>query len=340
MASNFQRIQSLSRGAKTGLALASTVAAFSAWVEHRSRRAVRDNAPEGHFIEVDGVRLHCVERGEGPAVVLIHGNNVWWRDFLASGLIDLLSRKHRVIAFDRPGFGHSQRPRDRLWTPSAQASLIAAALGKIGVTDAAVVGHSMGAMVALALALDHPEMVRSLVLLGGYYFPKLRVDALVAAPVALPVLGDVMRHTVTALTARALLGGSIKQMFAPNDVPVNYLPTIAREMLLRPVQLRANAEDAAFMMPAASQISQRLHELQMPVTVMAGEHDTVVDPQAHSSRLHAAVPGSRLIVVPGAGHMVHHVAQRQIAEAVVAEPAMAPSIAGAATDHRRTEFVK
>lgn len=339
MASNLQIVRRLSSGSMTGVALAGTAAAIASWVEHRSRRSERDNVPEGNFMDVDGVRLHCVERGEGPAVVLIHGNNVWWRDFLASGLIDLLSRKHRVIAFDRPGFGHSQRPRDRLWTPSAQASLIAAALRQIGVTDAAVVGHSMGAMVALALALDHPQIVRSLALLGGYFFPKLRVDALIAAPVALPVLGDVMRYTVTALTARALLDGSIKQMFAPNDVPAGYMPTIAREMLLRPVQLRANAEDGAFLMSSACQLSQRLHELQMPVTVMAGEHDTVVDPQAHSSRLHAAVPGSRLVVVPGAGHMVHHVAQHQIVQAV-AESALAPWIGGAGTDQRPAEFVK
>ena len=63
----------------------------------------------------------------------------------------------------------------------------------------------MGAMVALALALDHPEDVRRLVLLGGYYYPSARVDALLTAPVALPVLGDVMRYTVTAVSARLML---------------------------------------------------------------------------------------------------------------------------------------
>lgn len=334
-----QRFQTPSRLAVAGVAIVSTAAAIATWVEHRARRADRDNTPEGQFIEVDGVRLHYVERGEGPAVVLIHGNNVWWRDFLASGLIDLLARNHRVIAFDRPGFGHSERPRDRLWTPSAQAGLIAAATRRLGVGPSAVVGHSMGSMVALAMALDHPEQVRSLVLLSGYYFPKLRVDALMAAPVALPVLGDVMRYTVTALSARALLDGSVKQMFAPNDVPADFMTIMAREMLVRPIQLRANAEDAAFMMPAASQLSERLDELQMPVTVIAGEKDPVVDVDAHSARLHAALPGSRLIIVPGVGHMVHHVAQHQITEAVSCDPVAIPRSLAAATDTPSAAFV-
>ena len=54
-------------------------------------------------------------------------------DFQSSGLIDRAAKKYRVIAFDRPGFGHSERPRSRIWTPAAQADLIAAALEEIGV---------------------------------------------------------------------------------------------------------------------------------------------------------------------------------------------------------------
>ena len=324
MSRSLQHLLPSSRKSWVALALVSTAAAVATWVQYRSRRADRENPHEGQFIEADGVRLHYFERGQGPAVVLIHGNNVWWRDFLACGLVDSLARDHRVIVFDRPGYGHSERPRDRLWSPSAQASVIAKAMLGLGVADAAVVGHSMGSLVALALALDHPDQVRSLALLSGYYFPNLRLDALMTAPVALPVLGDAMRYTVTALSARALLDGAVKQMFAPADVPADFMLMLSREMLLRPVQLRANAEDAAFMMPAAGTLSKRLNELQMPVTIIAGERDPVVDVEAHSARLHEALPGSRLVVVPGAGHMVHYVAQHQVVEAVTANAAVSP----------------
>src|SRR5512141_3143741 len=100
----------------TGLLVGASVLgaiASAAWVERRARRAERENPPTGNLMDVDGVQLHYVERGDGPPVVLIHGNAVSHRDFIASGLINRLAVNHRVIAFDRPGFGHSSRPRDR-----------------------------------------------------------------------------------------------------------------------------------------------------------------------------------------------------------------------------------
>jgi alpha-beta hydrolase superfamily lysophospholipase len=115
--------------------IAATVAAAAtaAWVQVRARRAERMHPPAGKFIHVDGVRLHYVMRGEGPPVVLLHGNTVSLDDFEASGLMDRLALNHQVIAFDRPGFGHSTRPRDRLWTPRAQADLLRRALSGLGI---------------------------------------------------------------------------------------------------------------------------------------------------------------------------------------------------------------
>ena len=315
---NLSTIKNLaaSRAGLLAAGTAVTAAATAAWVESRARRAEREHPPTGRFVDIDGVRLHYVERGEGPPVVLIHGNTVSLLDFEASGLIDRLALGHRVIAFDRPGYGHSTRPRDRLWTPSAQAELLHAALTQLGIERPVVVGHSMGAMVGLALALDHPADVRSLVLLGGYYYPSVRVDALLTAPVALPLLGDVMRYTVTAVSGRLMIKTLVKGMFAPKDVPSGFFPVLVREMMLRPVQIRANAEDAAFMIPQARASSERHGELRMPVTIIAGAQDLVVDVEAHSTRLHRDVPHSELIVVPGAGHMVHYAVPDKIVAAI------------------------
>jgi pimeloyl-ACP methyl ester carboxylesterase len=304
---------------RAGLVTGATVlaaAVTAAWVEAQARRAERHNPPTGRFVEIDGVRLHYVERGEGPPVVLIHGNTVSLLDFEASGLIDRLAANHRVIAFDRPGFGHSTRPRDRLWTPSAQADLLHAALARLGVAQPVVVGHSMGSMVAMALALNHPADVRSVVVLGGYYYSSLRVDALMMVPVALPVLGDVMRYTVTALSGRLAIKTLVKGMFAPREVPQDFFPVLSREMMVRPVQIRANAEDAAFMMPEAQRLSARLAELRLPVAIIAGADDIVIDPEEQTSRLHREMPHSTLVLVPGAGHMVHYAAPQHVVAAV------------------------
>lgn len=305
-----------SRTGMAALALAVGAAATAAWVQARARRAERDHPPTGQFIDIDGGHLHYVASGEGPPVVLLHGNNAMLTDFSGCALLARLAKNHRVIAFDRPGFGHSTRPRDRLWTPQAQAALLHAALQRLGVQQPVLVGHSMGTLVALAMALDHPADVRSLVLIGGYYYPTARIDALLTAPVALPVIGDVTRYTVTALAARAMLKAMVKAMFAPDEVAPGFVAALPREMLLRPSQLRADAEDAAFMVPAARKLSQRYGELKLPLTLIAGTEDQVVDEQAHSTRLHSALPQSELLIVPEAGHMTHYVAQDTIVKAI------------------------
>jgi pimeloyl-ACP methyl ester carboxylesterase len=128
----------------------------------------------GKFLNVDGVRLHYVERGTGEPLLLIHGNGTQIEDFETSGLIDLAADTHRVIVFDRPGFGHSSRPRGTVWTPSAQAHLLHEALAQLGIGRCVVLGHSWGAAVAVALALPHPTSVKSLVLVSGYYYPTDR----------------------------------------------------------------------------------------------------------------------------------------------------------------------
>ena len=299
---------------------AAALAATAVWVAYRARRAEATHGPMGRFIEVDGVRLHYIDRGLGTPVVLLHGTMVRLEDLVESGLVDRLAQRHRVIAFDRPGFGYSERPRDRLWTADAQAALIHEALARLGVKSPAVVGHSWGTLVASALATRNDSDVRKLVLLAGYYFPQPRLDALMAAPPATPVLGDAMRYTVSALAARLMLGRAIRTMFAPAAVPENYVPALSREMLVRPSQIRASAEEAALLMPSAASLAKRYPSMRVPTVIFAGEDDEVIDPVKHSRRLASVMPDAELRMLPGVGHMVHFAALDEIAEAVDASP--------------------
>ncbi|WP_246649563.1 alpha/beta fold hydrolase [Bradyrhizobium canariense] len=109
-----------------------------------SKLAEWKNPPVGKFLECAGVRLHYIERGDpaAPCVVLFHGNRSMIQDFTTNGLVDLLAQGNHVVCFDRPGFGHSQRPRLRVWTAAAQAALLAKALNQLGVRDPVVLGHS------------------------------------------------------------------------------------------------------------------------------------------------------------------------------------------------------
>ena len=109
-----------------------------------------------------------------------------------------------MILFDRPGFGYSERPRGRLWTPRAQARLIARALDWLQADAAILYGHSLGAQVAAEIALTTPSRVRALVL-GAGYTPTPRPDVPAFVPLAVPGIGDVLRHLIAPLVMAPLM---------------------------------------------------------------------------------------------------------------------------------------
>ena len=195
-------------------------------------------------------------------MVLIHGNGTMIQDFTVSGLVDRLVEHFRVIVIDRPGYGYSSRPR-QLWTPRAHAQLFQGALEQLGVTRAMVWSTPWGTLVAIALALEFPSLVRGLVLGSGYYFPTLRADVFLLSPPAIPILGDALRYNF-ALVARAVLPGMIKRVFQPSAVPERFDRLFPKELMLRPLQLRAGAEDAALMTPTAMELGPHYRELQAP----------------------------------------------------------------------------
>jgi pimeloyl-ACP methyl ester carboxylesterase len=305
-------------GGRTALAGGAATAALGGLAllnRAAARRAEREHPPRGTFIEVDGVRLHYTDRGAGPPIVLIHGNAVAGDDYDTSGVAERLLATHRVIVFDRPGFGHSARPRGRAWTATQQAELLHKALKQLGIERPVVVGHSWGAIVALSLAVRHQADVAGLVLLSGYYFWTLRPDVLLVAAGAIPVLGDVLRHTVSPWLGRLLMPLQKRAMFSPAPVTTRFRREYSDAMALRPSQIRATSMDGALMIPGALGLRRHYDDLRMPVLIMAGDGDKVVRKRS-AERLHAAIPGSVLRIVEGAGHMVHHSAPRQVVEAI------------------------
>jgi pimeloyl-ACP methyl ester carboxylesterase len=309
------------------LAVLGALAAAALVVRKRTRSAERLNPPSGRFLLIDGVRLHYVERGEGAPVVLLHGNGTMVQDFDLSGLLDLAAAHYRVIAFDRPGYGHSTRPRGRVWTPGAQAELFAKAFRALGIHRPVVVAHSWSTLVALALGLKYPLEVRSLVLLSGYYFPSLRLDVPLLSPPAIPIIGGLMRHTLSPLIGRALWPALMRRLFGPGPVPRRFLRHYPKGMSLRPSQLKAAGAESALMVPAAAALRRHYAELRTPTFIVAGAEDRYVSPK-QSIRLHKAIEGSELRLVSGMGHMVHHFAPRKVVAAIDAA-AHAPMSASA-----------
>lgn len=317
--------------ASAAVAAVAALAASALVNRELAARAERDNPAGGRFVEIDGVQLHYVERGSGEPLVLLHGNGSMIQDFESSGLLDMAAAKYRVIAFDRPGYGHTTRPRDRVWSPEAQADLINEALRELGASPAVVFGHSWGASVAMALALRHPSSVRALVPASGYYYPTPRVDAVAASGPAIPVLGDILRYTVAPLLSRALWPALMRKIFGPAKEPAKFTNGFPKELALRPSQLRASAAESALMVPEAWAVSEAYAALQMPVVIVAGARDRLIDP-AQSARLHEDIGHSSFHAVPEAGHMVHQTATRAVMAAIdeaAAAKARSPKLAAA-----------
>ncbi len=297
--------------------IAGIASAAALLVHHAARLAEKEYPPEGKFITVNGIRLHYTDTGSsGPTLVLLHGNGMTHEDWHRSGVTERAARIYRVIAFDRPGFGYSDRPRGQPWTPDAQADLIYAALAQMRITQPVIVGHSWGALVATAYAIRHPDALRGLVLISGYYFPTLRSDSIIFSPPAIPVLGDALRYTISPFIGWLIAPTLIEKMFAPVAVPERFSKTFPLPIALRPWQLRAVAAESATMVPAAALLQNSYQSIRVPTAIIAGDSDQIADVGRQSLRLHKMMPRSKLWLLRSAGHMPHYSSPGAVLDAI------------------------
>jgi pimeloyl-ACP methyl ester carboxylesterase len=320
MERNFRSVLKRSRpSARTSSLLgvaAVALAASAVLVNRRAEQAERTYLPKGRFVTADGVRLHYVQCGSGPPVVFLHGNGTMVEDMLISGVIDHAASAYRAVVFDRPGFGHSERPRDRSWTAAAQATLLAKAFTQLGLGSPIVVGHSWGTLAALALAIHHPASVSGLVLASGYYFPTARSDVAVFSGPSIPLVGDLISYTVAPLIGELTGWRLIAKMFAPQPISPSFEREYPMPLALRPSQIKAFSEDTSRMISSAEHLSPHYRSIRCPTVVVAGDADGIVNVDRQAKRLHGAIPGSRLDVLAGAGHMIHHVDPARMVKAI------------------------
>jgi pimeloyl-ACP methyl ester carboxylesterase len=296
---------------RTILCAVAALATAAVAVRFLSRAAERAHPAYGSFVEVDGVRLHYAELGEGEPLVLLHGNSSLATDFLMSSLVPLAARRYRVLVFDRPGYGYSGRLPGGDRGPEAQARYIHEALTRLGAERPIVLGHSWGSLVAIAMALDHPRRVRALVLEGGHFYPQRRLDLFLLSLLSLPLAGDLVRHSMLPFLMRACRRRVLSLLFAPRPVP-RHFRSFPYWLLLRPWQTKTAAEEFAAINSASRRLSRRYRSLRVPVVILAGSGDRIVDCRLHSGRLHAQLPGSRYRLCEGNGHMLHHQSPREV----------------------------
>lgn len=271
-----------------------------------ARRIESALPPTGLFVEADGVRLHVRDEGEGPALLLIHGLNGQMAHF-NYGPVRELSRRHRVVTIDRPGSGYSSRPDGVPADLSTQARAIATLIDRLNLGRPTVVGHSLGGAAALTLALEHPGKVGALALIA----PLTHTDGSVPPAFRALAIESAWLRTLFAWTLAVpagILGSKrvLRQVFAPEQPARDFATRGGGLLSLRPSQFLASAGDLLALrehMPLLAQRYGELAALGIPVHVLFGRGDRILDWQVNGQALADKVAGCRLELVDG-GHML------------------------------------
>ncbi|MBB6636578.1 alpha/beta hydrolase [Cohnella thailandensis] len=271
---------------------------------HKVRMAEKRYPPRGEFVEADGVKLHFIRKGEGRPVVFLHGGVLTAEDYRET--IDIAARSgYCGIAFDRPGYGYSERPDGERVTPGKQAMLLRRALIGLGIEKPILVAHSWSGVLALTYALEYPDDLAGIVTLGaGFYpqgYPAEKGDPISTIAMA-PVLGAFLLRTLLPVVGPLLTNAVLRETFKPEPVPESYRQaTLA--YWLRPSQFRVNREDVLAFVPAAKAAMGRYKRIRTPLVIVVGGEDPFPTKE-HSYRLHREIPDSDLIVLPHAAHMI------------------------------------
>lgn len=253
------------------------------------------------FVTVDGARLHFVIKGSGAPVVLIHGNPGSCQDW--TRLYDPLALQYQVIAFDRPGHGHSDRPNHRDITVEVQAAMLRDSLATLKVEKPLLVGHSWGAALALAYAVDFPNDIAGLVLLAPAAYLSADGVSFMSKLPGFPVIGDIVNFLFTPFVAASLVRSDLKKAFAPDPVPQHYLRSVLSEWT-RPKKVKWFAVDDALLNESLPGLSARYSELRAPMAIVTGDSDQIVPAKENAYRLAEALPHSHFSLLRNTGHQV------------------------------------
>ena len=253
------------------------------------------HADVGRIVDLPGGDLQVREDGpaDAPAVVLLHGfacSLRWW-----DKVTPALARDHRVIRFDLLGHGGSEKPKEG-YGIEHQARLVGAALDRLGVRRAAVVGHSMGGSVATALAEQRPTLVESMVILDS---PSKHGDAELPFTARLgfvPVLGQAINQVVPDAMIRSGLESAFADGF---DVPDQFVDDFRDMTYTSYDDSHRGSDDYS----DQSGLAERLSDESLPLLVIYGSEDDLVDPE--SAQGYRTVPGARIVVLDGVGHSPH-----------------------------------
>lgn len=274
--------------------------------------------PDSLFVQLGELAVHYKEQGAGePVFILLHGFGASlfsWREVMAP-----LAAYGRVIAFDRPAFGLTNRLLPGEWsenpyTPEAQVRLVVALLDALGASRAILVGNSAGGTVAVQVALAHPERVAGLVLVGAAIYAGGGAPAWVR-----PLLNTPQLNRIGPLISRQLGGEAGENLIRAAWFDPTQITPESWEGYRKPLRVE-NWDRALWELTKASRelrLGDRLGAIDVPTLVLSGAEDRIV-PLEQSQRLAQEIPGASLAVLPRCGHVPQEECSLVFMEAVSA----------------------
>ncbi|MCP3144896.1 alpha/beta fold hydrolase [Pyxidicoccus xibeiensis] len=273
-----------------GVALAAGVRADVPASELEARHAT----PPSRFVDVDGLRVHYRDQGQGPALVLLHGSNASL--FTWEGWVRELSAHHRVITLDLPGHGLTGPDAKGRYTYEGMAAVVDAFRARLGLERFALAGNSMGGAVAWHYALLYPERVERLVLVDAAGYPRDEPSPWVFRLARTPVLGEVF----SLVTPRWVIDRNVRGVYGDPSKVTDESVDRYHALLLREgnraatrQRLRAGADNGLW---------RRLGELRVPTLILWGGRDAWILPR-YGERFDRDIPDSRSVVYPELGHV-------------------------------------
>jgi len=289
--------------------------------------------PVGQFIQVDyqgkPIRLHYLdslkhqsahhESSGQPTIILIHGATGNLVDFEAS-IYTPLSEKYRVVAFDRPGFGYSERPRyggSMVWcSPKEQMEIIRSAIQTLKIQNPIILGHSLAGPIVLDYLLHHSQEVSAAVLLAPVSHPWPNGVTWYNYLDRLPILKEIFTYTWLPILGFFSTTSGLKGLFHPEPVPMGYREKTALDLFFRPRVMLDNFRDQRLLCEYVARAGRGYRSIQTPVKIITGSKDTVVITWLHSEKLSYELQSVDWTDLPDIGHSPHHSRTQEVIDTI------------------------